>query len=173
MQVHIEREIYIRASRCYDLLNDSIQLFKKYLEEATESTDANYYKSRNFLKEGKGFFEQTLRDAKKLLGPIPIYASPDFEEWRDKVLVENKIVVHGETLEALKTELAEDEFIVTLMSREDIEAYLDSHFEAQKTGKRKLANIKIRMILDKLALLIREAQELQKEAQRKHQGLPA
>jgi len=126
----------------------------------------------NLLKEGKAFFDQTIQDAKKLLGPIPIYAAKDFEMWRSQVLVENKIIVRGQTLEELRTELMNDDFLRTIMTPEDIESYLRANFETQKSGKRKLANIKVRMALDRLAVLVGEGQELQKTAQRKQQGLP-
>lgn len=172
MQVQIERDIYIHATRAHALLRDAVALFRKYLETGNPAADPQYYRARSFFKEGKAFFDHTVQDAKKLLGPIPIYAAKDFEGWRSQVLVENKIVVQGRTLEELKAELAADEFVRTLMPPEEIEAYLQARFETQKTGKRKLANIKIRMTLDKLALMLGEAQELQKEAQRKQQGLP-
>jgi hypothetical protein len=58
------------------------------------------------------------------------------------------------------------------MNAAEIEAYLKACFDKQKSGKRKLANIKMRMVLDKLASLLAEGQELQKKAQRKQQGLP-
>jgi len=172
MQVQVEREIFIRASRSFALLSEAIQLFKGYLESTTSPQAPEYYRARNFLKEGKAFYDQTVQDAKKLLGPIPIYAAKDFETWRAQALLENKIVVKGQTAEDLRTELAGDEFLRTLMRPEEILAYLDAHFETQKSGKRKLANIKIRMALDKLAELVAEGQELQKTAQRKQQGLP-
>ncbi|HPW18446.1 MAG TPA: hypothetical protein PLP83_08725 [Candidatus Aminicenantes bacterium] len=172
MQVQIERDIYIRASRSFTVLNDAIRLFRAYLEPATAAQAAEYYRARNFLKEGKAFYDQTLVDAKKLLGPIPIYAAKDFEAWRTQTLIENKIVVLGETAGALRTELLADEFLRTIMSPEEIEAYLAARFEAQRSGKRKLANIKIRMTLDKLAALVVEGQDLQQKAQRKQQGLP-
>jgi hypothetical protein len=172
MQVQIEREIYIRASRSFAVLTEAIQIFRCYLESQVPPSDPEYYRGRNFLKEGKAFYDQTLQDAKKLLGPIPIYAAKDFEKWRTQVLVENKIVVHGQTLEDLQVELTADDFIKTIMRPEEVEAYLRANFETQKAGKRKLANIKIRMALDKLAALVAEGQELQKTAQRKQQGLP-
>lgn len=172
MQVQVEREIFIRASRSHAVLTEAIKLFQDYLEPNTASQDPEYYRARNFLKEGKAFFDQTLQDAKKLLGPIPIYAAKDFEAWRTQALVENKIVVKGETAEALRAELLGDDFLKTVMRPEEIEAYLAARFEAQRSGKRKLANIKIRMVLDKLASLVTEGQELQKTAQRKQQGLP-
>ena len=172
MQVQIEREIYIRASRSHAVLSEAIQTFKGYLEAHVSASAPEYYRARNLLKEGKAFFDQTLQDAKKLLGPIPIYAAKDFEGWRAQVLVENKIVVRGETREELRSELVNDDFLKTIMTPEDIESYLRANFETQKSGKRKLANIKVRMALDRLATLVGEGQELQKTAQRKQQGLP-
>lgn len=172
MQVQIEREIYIRASRCYELLSQARQTFKDYLEDRTPPNDPMYYRARHFLKEGKAFFDQTVADAKKLLGPIPIYAAGDFSEWRARVLEENKIVVHGETPESLKDELANDDFIKSMMPADEVAAYVANRFETQRTGKRKLSHMKIRMIIDRLAGLLLEDQEILKTAQRKQQGLP-
>jgi hypothetical protein len=160
MQVQIEREIYIRASRSFAVLTDAIQLFRGYLENHVAPAAPEYYRARNFLKEGKAFYDQT------------ILAAKDFEKWRTQVLVENKIVVHGQTYDDLLHELTADDFIKTIMKPGEVEAYLRANFETQKSGKRKLANIKIRMALDKLAGLVAEGQELQKTAQRKQQGLP-
>jgi hypothetical protein len=172
MQVLIEREIYIRASRSFAILSEAIQTFQGYLESHVAANAPEYYRARNLLKEGKAFYDQTLQDAKKLLGPVPIYAAPDFEKWRSQVLVENKIVVQGQTPEELRVELLADDFVKTIMAPEEVEAYLRANYDAQKSGKRKLANIKVRMALDKLAGLVAEGQELQKTAQRKQQGLP-
>jgi hypothetical protein len=172
MQVQIERDIYIRATRCFELLKMSLRTFREYLEERVPSNDPEYYRARNLLKEGKAFFDQTVQDAKKLLGPIPVYAPKDFEEMRSRLLVENKIVVQGRTLEDLIAELQNDDLVKAIMSAGEVEEYLRTRFEAQKTGKRKLQNIKIRMTLDKLAAVLAEGQELQKSAQRKQQGLP-
>src|SRR5512136_2425754 len=124
MQVQIEREIYIRASRSFAILSEAITSFKGYLEPRTAASAPEYYRARNLLKEGKAFFDQTLQDAKKLLGPIPIYAAKDFEGWRSQGLIENKIVVQGQTLEELRTELMNDDFLRSIMPPEDIESYL-------------------------------------------------
>jgi hypothetical protein len=172
MQVQIEREIYIRASRSFAVLSEAIQTFRGYLEPHAAANAPEYYRARNLLKEGKAFYDQTVQDAKKLLGPIPIYAAKDFEKWRSQVLIENKIIVQGQTAEELRVELVNDDFLKTIMKPEDVEAYLRANFETQRSGKRKLANIKIRMALDRLAGLVAEGQELQKTAQRKQQGLP-
>jgi hypothetical protein len=58
------------------------------------------------------------------------------------------------------------------MRPEEIDAYLQANFETQRSGKRKLQNIKIRMALDRLAGLVAEGQKLLATAQRKQQGLP-
>jgi hypothetical protein len=172
MQIQIEREIFIRAARSFAVLSEAIQSFKGYLEPHTAAGAPEYYRARNLLKEGKAFYDQTIQDAKKLLGPIPIYAAKDFEKWRSQALIENKIIVQGQTPEELRLELDNDEFLRSIMRPEDVEEYLLTHFETQRSGKRKLANIKIRMALDRLADLVAAGQELQKTAQRKQQGLP-
>ncbi len=172
MKVQVEREIFIRASRSFAVLAEAIQTFRGYLEAHVAANAPEYYRARNLLKEGKAFYDQTLQDAKKLLGPVPIYAAKDFETWRSQALIENRVVVEGKTQDELRSELMNDDFLKTIMSPEQIESYLRANYEAQRSGKRKLANIKIRMALDRLAGLAAEGQELQKTAQRKQQGLP-
>ena len=172
MPVHVEREIYIRAYRSYELLRQAGQVFQDYLEDKIPANDPSYYRARHLLKEGKAFFDQTIADAKKLLGPVPIYAVGDFSEWRARVLEDNKIVVHGETPETLQEELTKDDFIQSIMPAEEVVAYIQNRFETQRSGKRKLIHMKMRMIIDKLAGLLLEDQEILKKAQRKQQGLP-
>ena len=168
-----ERNIYIKVSRSQELLSKSIQAYQRYLQDDVAAGDPIYYRARNFHKEGKFFFEETLKEAKKLLGPIPVYAAKEFEQWKASALEENRIIIHGESPDELKAALMNDEFIKTKMSEAEIEAYVRDHFETQRSGKRKLANIKVRMMLDKLLSLAGQGQELQKAAQKKHQAHPA
>jgi hypothetical protein len=172
MQVQIEREIYIRASRAFGVVSEAIRTFQAFLEPQVASSSPDYYKARNLLKEGKAYYDQTIQDAKKLLGPVPIYAAKDFEKWRADALVQNKIVVLGQTQDALLQELVNDEFLKSIMGPSEIGAYLSANFETQRSGKRKLENIKVRMVIDHLAGLVRAGQDLQLKAQRKQQGLP-
>jgi hypothetical protein len=172
MHVQVEREIYIRASRAFAVLSESFRTFQAFLETHVAATSPDYYKARNLLKEGKAYYDQTLQDAKKLLGPIPIYAAKDFEKWRADALVKNKIVVQGQTEDELLGELVNDEFLKTIMGPEEIGSYLSANFETQRSGKRKLENIKVRMVIDRLAGLVHAGQEIQLKAQRKQQGLP-
>ena len=168
-----ERNIYIKISRSYELLSKSIQAYQEYLRDEVEAGNPLYYRARNFLKEGKGFLEETLKEAKTLLGPIPVYAAKEFEKWKADVLEENRIVIHGESPDELKVALINDKSIRTLMSEAEIEAYVSDHFETQRSGKRKLANIKVRMMLDKLLSLAGQGQELQNAAQKKRQAQAA
>jgi hypothetical protein len=172
MQVQIEREIYIRASRAFAVLSESIRTFQAFLEPQAATSSPEYYKARNLFKEGKAYYDQTIQDAKKLLGPVPIYAAKDFEKWRAEALTKNKIVVQGQTQEALLEELVNDEFLKDVMDPAEIGAYISANFETQRSGKRKIENIKVRMVIDHLSGLVRAGQELQQKAQRKQQGLP-
>lgn len=167
-----EREIFIKASRSHEILMKSIQAFRDYLKNGTPLSSPEYYRARNLLKEGRVFCDDVVREAKKLLGPIPVYAPREYEESRARTLKENRIIVRGEDPDGLKSQLAEDAFISAMMSKSEIEAYFRDHYEAQRSGKRKLANIKVRMMIDKLYTLIEESLFANKAAQRKHQGLP-
>ncbi|MCK7480517.1 MAG: hypothetical protein M0C28_27255 [Candidatus Moduliflexus flocculans] len=162
MQVQIEREIYIRASRSYAVLSDAIRTFKGYLESGVAANAPEYYRARNLLKEGKAFYEQAIQDAKKLLGPHPDLRAHGLREAADQARSSRT----GSSSRARRPkicceELLADDFLKTLMAPEEIDAYVRDRYEAQRSGKRKLANIKIRMVLDRLAGLVAEGQELQ------------
>jgi hypothetical protein len=172
MTTPTEREIFIKASRGHEVLLQSLQLFREFLKSETSANSPEYYRARNLLKEGRVFCADVVRQAKKLLGPIPVYAPREYVDMKAQTLEENRIIVHGETLEALKSQLTEDAFVRTMMSESEIEAYLRDHFETQHSGKRKLENIKVRMMIDKLLALAEEGLAAQKAAQRKQQGLP-
>lgn len=169
MPVLSERDIYIKASRSYELVKSAILLFNGYLADGVAPSAPDYYKARNLLKGSRSFYEETLHEARKLLGPIPAYATADFEQWKSRILENNKIVTRGRDLEELRAELANDDFLRAWMTEEEIGGYLQANFEAQRSGKRKLANIKVRMMLDVLSGLILQAEALQKAAQKKHQ----
>ncbi len=169
MSVPKDREIYLKASKCHELLVKSIRTFEEYLSSAALQNAPEYYQARNYLRDGKLFFEETLNDARRLLGPTPAYAAPEFETRRAQYLEENKIVVKSEDLEDLRKELKDDENLKPLLTDQEIDALLHSCYETQKSGKRKLANIKIRILASKLHSLLETAQDLQRQALKKHQ----
>lgn len=171
MPIQVEKEIYIRARRCFELLRESASGFKAFLDGGVAASDPGYYKARNLAKEGRAYLEQTTQYARKMLGPIPVYATQDFEKWREQLLLENKVIVVGRNLESIAAELEGDEFMRSLMDPEEIRGCLSRMIEGQSSGKRKLQNIKVRMVIEKLSGLLAEVNELQKAAQKKQQGL--
>ena len=172
MPTTIEREIFIKATRGYEILRKSLEAFADYLKAEVSATSPEYYRARNLLKEGRVFHEDAVREAKKLLGPVPVYAPREYEALRAKALEENRVVVHGEDPDDLVRQLGEDSSVRAMMTGPEIAAYVRDRFEGQRSGKRKLANIKVRMMLDRLSGLVAEGLALQRAAQRKQQGLP-
>jgi hypothetical protein len=172
MTTTIEREIFIKATRGNEILRKALEAFREYMKSDVLSTSPDYYRARNLLKEGRVFYEDTLKEAKKLLGPVPVYAPKEYEVLRARALEENRVVVRGEDPGELVRQLGEDGSIRAMMTEAEIEAYVRDHFEAQSQGKRKLANIKVRMMVDRLFGLVADGLAAQKAAQRKQQGLP-
>ncbi len=169
MSVQKEREIYLKASKCFELLNKSILLFEGYLREESPQNAPDYYRARNYLRDGESFFQEMLKEARRLLGPVPAYAAPDFEKRRLEYLEEIRIIAKGRDFADLRSELSTDENLKFFLQEEEIENLLRVYYDTQQTGKRKLANIKIRILAAKLHSLLSKAQELQKEGLKKHQ----
>ncbi len=169
MVISREREIYQEAAKCFELLTKSIRTFEDYLSSAAAQNAPEYYQARNFLKDGKLFFDATLSEARRLLGPIPAYAAPEYEQRRAQFLEENKIVARAQDYEELRQELKADENLKPFLSDEEIDILLHTYYETQKSGKRKLSNIKIRILAAKLHSVLARALDLQREALKKHQ----
>jgi|WetSurMetagenome_2_1015567.scaffolds.fasta_scaffold103737_2 hypothetical protein len=168
-----EREIFIKASRSLELLTKANKEFRDYLEPGTPPEAPDYYRARNLLKEGAALLEEAVREAKKLMGPVPPYAPKELEVRRQKALEESRLAVRGDSLDAILAELGADEFLRGVLSAGDMEIYIREHFESQRTGKRKLANFKARLILDRLGVLVSEGRRYQQDAQKKRQGTTA
>ncbi len=166
----IQGDVFLNAERSFELLGKAIQVFEEYLQKKLPPKAPEYYQARNFLREGQALYEEILKKAKQLLGPIPPYSSQDFEKQRAQSLAENKLIVQGQNLEAVRQELGADECLGKMMTAEQVEAYLAAHFQSQSRGKRKLANIKMRMVLDKLKALIAKGLELKPLAQKYYQS---
>ena len=166
----VGRDLFLNAKNSRKLLTKAIKSFEEYLQKPGPPNAREYYQARHFLREGQSSFDKTLEKARLLLGPVSPYSPQEFEKQRAQVLAENKIIVQGLSLSVLREELAQDEFLKTFFSPEEISDYLESHFISQSSGKRKLANIKMRMILDKLIALSAKGQELQAAAQKHFQS---
>ena len=169
MQKGTENLIYQKASKCWEYVNKAIEMLDNLLREEGAINSPDYYKARNVLRDAESFLKEAVDNAKKLLGPTPPYASEDYQKWRDELLEEFHILAMSREYEDLRSELLADAFLCEWMDEESIEGYLKKHFQQQQSGKRKLSNIKVRIILDRLEELIGHAQELNKQAmQRQH-----
>lgn len=165
-----ENQLYFKAGIAFDHLKLAAQTFETYLQAAGPETTPDYYKARNFLRDGEKFFQEALKEAKRLLGPLPPYASADFEKWRTEFLSRHRIQVEPGELDALQKELIADGQLGQWIAPEDIERLLAKNYETQKAGKRRLPNIKVRIILDRLQEIFDQAQELRKRAMSKLQS---
>lgn len=170
MQQDTENLIYQKASKCWECVNSSVQLFSELLKEEGNFNTADYYKARNSLRDADGFFKEALENAKKLLGPTPAYTSDDYQKWRDELLEEFHILAMSQKYEDLRSELFKDEFLREWMDEKSIELLLKKHFQTQQSGKRKLSNIKVRIILDRLEELINQAEDMNKQTFQKQQS---
>jgi len=170
MQQGTENLIYQKASKCWECVNRSVKMFDTLLKEDADFDTSNYYKARNLLREADGFLKDAFKNAKKLLGPTPAYTSEDYQKWRDELLEEFHILAMSQEYEELKTELFEDDFLRDWMDEKNIESLLKKHFQTQQSGKRKLSNIKVRIILDRLEELINNAKEMNLRAIQKQQS---
>lgn len=164
MSRKIENLLYFRVSDCFDSLKLAVQTFEDYFKSESAAASPEYYKARNYLRDGDKFYQEAFKEAKRLLGPMPPHAAGDIEKWRMEYLEQHRILASSKGLEEMKAELLSDEYLKQWMSPADIERLLAKDFEAQRTGKRKLPNIKVRILLDKLTELLAQAKELNKKA---------
>ena len=162
-------QIFPKVQKSLDNLNEAVTLFEHYLREDVAAAPGDYYRARNLLKQGDSFFQEALKNAKKLLGPLPDYATEEFQKWRQEFLENYHILALCQELEACSLEMHQDEFLNQILEGEEIDALLNLHYHSQQEGNRKLAHIKVRIVLDKLSELLIHAKELQKQVSIKQQ----
>ena len=164
MQKGTENLVYHKASKCWEHVNRAIAILTEVIKEQGPINTPDYYKARNLLRDAEGFLKEARENAKKLLGPIPPYASIDYQKWRDELLEDFHILAMGREYDDLRSELVSDEFLNEWMDEESIDTYLKKHFQQQQSGKRKISNIKVRIILDRLEDLVVQARDMSKQA---------
>jgi hypothetical protein len=170
MSKKIENVLYFKAANCFDHLGLARTAFTEFLEGAGPEALSSYYRARNYLRDAEAEHADALKEAKRLVGPLPQYSVREFEKWRSDFLSQYKILAESQELSALKDELEKNGLVSQYMSPEDVQRLLDKNYETQKTGKRKLANIKVRIILDRLGELMKEVQGLARRAREKFQA---
>jgi hypothetical protein len=163
-----ESLVYPKAGRSFDAIHRAIEMFLDYLKDKVGT--AEYYKARNYLRDGEKFYKETLENAKKLMGPIPAYATADYEKWRKDLLEKSHVLAKSREFNELKNELQADEFLSRWMEMEEINVFLNAHFHTQQKGNRKLEHIKARMIIDKLRMVLKQAKQLKAQSLVKQQS---
>lgn len=163
MQHIIQNILYKNATKCWECVLKSIYLFKELLKEDIAFSAAEYDQAVNVLQEANSLYKETLKSAKKLLGPFSSDVSDDYLKWRDQLLDEFRILAVSQEFKDLQRELQKDEYLRGWMTEDEITVLLKKHFQAQQSGKRRLSNIKVRIILDHLNALLTEACELNRE----------
>ena len=166
----IDNQLYFKAGLAFDAFRQAIKTFESFLANLGPGATPEYYKARNYLRDAEKFFQEALSDAKKLLGPLPPYSSAEFEKWRSDFLSQHKILVESQEFAALKEELARNGAMNRWIESADLDRLLVKDYEAQKVGKRKMANIKVRILLDRLQELLVQANDLKKKAMEKLQA---
>ncbi len=140
--------IYPNAAKCLECVNQAIHIFNDILEDKVGQE--MFYKARGYLRDGKSYFEKALKEAKKLLGPLPDYVKDDYKTWRKQITDQQAILTESLDYEMLLKELQQDDFLKLVLSDDNIQRHLQDHYDRQQEGQRKLAHIKVRILLDEL-----------------------
>lgn len=162
----IEDIFRFKVSRCLDLLEASLKGLSSRGEEA--KIEANeYYRLRNQVREAKVIFEEIKKEARRLFGPPPPYASSDFEKLRQESLEKSRLIIKNQEKEKIAEEFLQDELIIRYFQPDEVRLYIENQFESQRKGKRKLANFKARLFLERIKRDLERAEDLVKSIKNK------
>jgi len=154
---NVAKNILVKAKKSSEKLSESVRLFKEFLGAEGAPDLPKYYLARNRLQDGRALLDEALNDAKKLLGPQPEYASDKLSETRAKILRDSRVIVESRTTDGLEAELLADEYINSFMDSDKVVSYIREAGSYETAGKRKLQNIKVRMLIDQLVALKADA----------------
>jgi len=169
MSKKTENLLYLKAASCFDLISLAQTSFAEFLAEPGPEALPKYYRARNYLRDAESAFNEAFKEAKRLVGPLPPYSSPEFERWRNEFLTTYSIIAAGQDFNALRDELLNDSLVSQYMNPEDAVRLLAKNYEAQSSGKRKLANLKVRILFDRLGEMMNAARGQAKQARDKFQ----
>ncbi len=148
-----------KVSRCLDLLQASLKDLLALNEEAEIEVN-EYYRLRNQVREAKTTFEEVKKEARRLFGPPPPYASKDFEKLRQESLEKSRLIIQSKEKEKIAEEFFQDELIGRYFQPDEIKQFIENQFESQRKGKRKLANFKARLFIEKIKEDLEKAEDL-------------
>jgi hypothetical protein len=158
---------FINMEKCARTLTHTIRMLQSFLGDKKSSDTEAYYEAQKSLEESNIYYKEAIKEVSELIGPLPADASPGFIKWKENFLKGTGIVIENEEYGALKVELRNDGFLLRFLTPEEIDDLLRKHYESQQTGKRRLPNIKARIILDKIMNLRDEAETLEMKVREK------
>ena len=158
---------FVNMEKCARTLKHAVQILQDFIGNKTSSDLTSYYEAQKSLEESKSLYNEAFKEVSELIGPLPAGASPGFIKWKENFLKGTGIIIENEEYGSLKIELRNDRFLLRFLAQEEIDELLRKHYESQQAGKRKLANIKARIILDKIINLMDEAETLEIKAKEK------
>jgi hypothetical protein len=153
----------VDIKRCFELAHEALELMRACNIGSVEPSSREFGVAQAKFDEAQDHFEEALAVVKSLLGPLPPQAPPDAAERRRQEAAARGLIVSGRTLEELNLELSADPLVQAIMTRPEIEEALARTYPSQSVGNRKMANIKARILLDKLQSKLVEAADLEKE----------
>lgn len=170
MSPAIDNLLYVKAESCFDLLSLAQAAFVDFLKDPGAEATPKYYRARNYIRDAEAAYNEAFKEAKRLVGPLPPYSSPEFEKWRSEFVTQYSITAASQDLEGLKDELTKDPLISQYLGPGDVDRLLAKNYEAQRSGKRKLANLKVRILFDRLGELMAAVHALARQAREKFQA---
>jgi len=170
MDINVGKVLLDTAKKSNDRMSEAICLFQSFLNTEGVPDSAKYYLARNRLEEGCGLMDEVINEAKKFLGPQPEYASREIKEMRMERLRAFHVIVESQTLDGLEAELLADAYIKSFIEADEVVGFVHDSGNFPATGKRKNQNLKVRLIIDHLIALRKEALELQQKAGEKFQA---
>ena len=153
--------------RCIKTLKLAIEGFQDFLGSRTSSDPEKYSQANKYFEEGKTYNQEASREISGLFGSIPEDATSGFKKWKESFLNGLGIISESKEFEALRSELRNDDFLLRFFSAEEIDVHFKKRHESQRMGKRKLENIKARIILDEIGGLMAEAETLSAKSKEK------
>lgn len=162
----IEDIFRFKVGRCLDLLQASLKDLSS-LSEAAKIEVNEYYRLRNQVREAKAIFEEVKKEARRLFGPPPPYATSDFEKLRQESLEKSRLIIKSQEKEKIAEEFFQDELISRYFQPDEVRLFIENQFESQRKGKRKLANFKARLLVERIKRDLERAEDLVKSIKSK------
>ena len=136
------------------LVGKAESMFKESLQQDDFSNfQERYYLARDMLRRSESYYDRALESIRamgKLPPEILLRLSSSTREVIQRATTNDKDVAPGTILPHVLSELETDPVLLRWMSPEEIRSMVHKHLPAQLQGKRKIANLKLRIAFEKV-----------------------